>query len=756
MKTDLPQTIYLENYQPSAFLIDTVDLDVSLHPTATRVVATLQVRPNPDAAVTGVEPLAARPALVLNGEGLALKEVRLNGAQLSQEAYTVDPEHLTIHDVPNAPFELQTVTTCDPDNNKQLSGLYRSSGLYCTQCEAEGFRRIAYMLDRPDVLAVYTTRVEGDRLSCPVLLANGNLTSSGTDNRTGRHYAVWHDPHPKPSYLFALVGGDLRSISDSFTTASGRDVELRIYVEPGKEHACFWAMDALKRSMRWDEERFGREYDLDIFIIVAVSDFNMGAMENKGLNIFNDKLILATPETATDDNYEAIESVVAHEYYHNWTGNRITCRDWFQLCLKEGLTVFRDQEFSADERSRPVQRIADVVRLRSTQFVEDAGPLAHPVRPEQFVEINNFYTATVYVKGAELCRMLFTEVGKDGFRKALDLYFERHDGDAATVEQFLACFADACAIDADNFLNWYRQAGTPVVTVKRERKKGARTLDLVFEQHTPATPGQPHKQALPIPVRFALVDKKRGAIPVNAAVTGALKADTETKSEKEVAAKDEIIAAGSDEALLMLRSKTARVTVRNVPTTALPSVLRGFSAPVKVDQDLSDDELAQLIAIDTDTFNRWDAAQELATRMLLRMTAAKRAGDRLPSGAKLARAVLPVLQNPDLEPAYKAQMLGLPSVSRLIQAQGSDVDPTAIAAARAKFKRDMRRVLLPVLEEIYAQHNANADYSPDAESAGQRSLINAALGFLTLARGKASMSLAQTHFEQATNVTDRF
>ena len=421
MRTDTPKTIRLKDYTPSPFLIDTIDLDVHLDPHETRITSQLKVRANPKA-----EPATS---LTLDGENITLESVSVNGRKLDPADYRLNDKALTLNALPKRKsFEVEIVTTCDPERNKALTGLYRSKGIFCTQCEAEGFRRITYFLDRPDVLSVYTTRIEADIDLAPVLLSNGNCIESGRRNRGKTHYAIWHDPFPKPAYLFALVGGDLRSISSTFRTASGRNVDLRIYVEPGKEKQCTWAMDALKRSMAWDEKRYGLEYDLDIFMIVAVSDFNMGAMENKGLNIFNDQLVLASPDTATDGNYERIESVIAHEYFHNWTGNRITCRDWFQLCLKEGLTVYRDQEFSSDERDRTVQRIKDVKQLRAHQFVEDAGPLAHPVRPDKYIEINNFYTATVYEKGAELCRMIETIVGRDGFRKGIDLYFKRHDG----------------------------------------------------------------------------------------------------------------------------------------------------------------------------------------------------------------------------------------------------------------------------------------------------------------------------------------
>ncbi len=445
MKTDTPRPIHLKDYEPSSHLIDEVSLDVRLAPQNTRVRAQLSVRPNPAHRTNDGH-------LTLDGEHLELVGLALNGQMLAPGDYDAGDETLTIHKVPNEPFTLEIETNCNPDANTALSGLYRSNGIYCTQCEAEGFRRITYSFDRPDVLARYTTRIEARKSDAPVLLSNGNLVEAGDVEGTERHYAVWEDPHPKPSYLFALVGGDLACVEDRFKTVSGREVTLRIYVEHGKEDRCDFAMAALKRSMTWDEEVFGREYDLDSFLIVAVSDFNMGARENKGLNVFNDMYMLARPDTATDTDYANIEAIIAHEYFHNWTGNRITCRDWFQLCVKEGLTVFRDQEFSSDMRSRPVERISDVKLLRSHQFPEDAGPLAHPVRPAAYIEINNFYTTTVYEKGSEVIRMLRTLIGKDAFMRGMDLYFERHDGEAVTVEDFIGCMADASGRDLGQFM----------------------------------------------------------------------------------------------------------------------------------------------------------------------------------------------------------------------------------------------------------------------------------------------------------------
>ncbi len=498
MRTDIAAPVRLEDYKPTDYRIDTVALDVRLHPESTRIKSRLRIAPR--------EGTAPGTPLILDGDDLTLEGLSLDGMALLDTAYSASRDRLTLHAPPDRPFDLEIVTKTNPSANTKLMGLYRTDGNYCTQCEAEGFRRITYFLDRPDVLSVYTTRLEARRSDAPVLLGNGNCVETGKIDGTDRHYAIWHDPFPKPSYLFAMVGGDLGHLSDTFTTRSGRDVALKIYVEHGKEDRAVFAMDALKRSMVWDEKVFGREYDLDIFMIVAVPDFNMGAMENKGLNIFNDKYVLADPQTATDQDYANIEGVIAHEYFHNWTGNRITCRDWFQLCLKEGLTVFRDQEFSSDERSRPVKRISDVKLLKAHQFPEDAGPLAHPVRPVEYSEINNFYTATVYEKGAEVVRMLKTVLGTDGFRAGMDLYFDRHDGDAATIEDFLACFAEATGRDLDQFALWYRQSGTPSVAISVSRNEAADTMDVSLSQTCPPTPGQATKQPFHIPLTFAWLD----------------------------------------------------------------------------------------------------------------------------------------------------------------------------------------------------------------------------------------------------------
>ncbi len=718
------RTIRLKDYTPYPFLVDKVDLDVSLEPTATRVSAKLKLKPNPEAKTPG-------GPLVLNGQKLELAEVKIGGRKLPAGDYTLDAETLTIHKVPDRAFTLETTVTCNPEANQALTGLYRSRGIYCTQCEAEGFRRITYYPDRPDVMSVFTVRIEADASATPVLLSNGNLIDSGKIGKTGRHFATWNDPFRKPAYLFALVGGKLGHIKDSFTTASGRKVDLRIYVEPGKEDRCAWAMDSLKRSMRWDEKRFGREYDLDIFMIVAVSDFNMGAMENKGLNVFNDKLVLASAETATDGNYEAIEAVIAHEYFHNWTGNRITCRDWFQLCLKEGLTVFRDQEFTADERSRTVERIGSVRGLRAAQFPEDAGPLAHPVRPESYIEINNFYTSTVYEKGAEVCRMLQTLIGVDGFRTGMDLYFARHDGEATTVEKFIACFEDACRIDLQQFKLWYSQAGTPELVCSMSYDAKKQQADLTIEQVLSPTPGQPKKKPFHMPVRMGLIGSNGMEIPLR-------------------------LADGSQPAhgILELRKAKQTFSFKGVTSRPVLSLLREFSAPVNIALEQTTQDLEFLMVHDSDLYNRWQAAQTYATRLILELMAGKR--PKAGSGPKdLAKAIGNTIADDQLEPAYRAMMMVLPSESDIAREVRKNVDPAAIHAAREAVAKDIGSVLHDDLKRIYDQHALKGPYQPDATSAGHRSIRLAALGLMARRGGPEDLARVARHFADARNMTDQ-
>jgi len=722
MRTDTAQPIRLQDYRPPEWLVDKVTLDVSLHPTSAKVRATLWLRPNPTSA--------AAP-LVLDGDGLRLVSLKLDGAAVPDGSFVATPDGLTIPQPPNRAFSLEIETTVDPSANTQLSGLYRSSGTYCTQCEAEGFRRITYFPDRPDVMAVYTTRIEAHKAEAPVLLANGNLVESG-DVSGGRHFAVWHDPHPKPSYLFALVGGDLACVEDRFVTMSGRNVTLRIYVEHGKEDRCSFAMDSLKRAMRWDEEAFGREYDLDIFMIVAVSDFNMGAMENKGLNVFNDKYVLASAETATDADYAHIEAVIAHEYFHNWTGNRITCRDWFQLCLKEGLTVFRDQEFSSDMRSRPVKRIADVRALRSAQFVEDAGPLAHPVRPEKYREINNFYTATVYEKGAELVRMVQTLIGKEKFRAGMDLYFARHDGEAATVEQFIQCFADASGRDMTQFMRWYSQAGTPAVTISGRFDAARKTFILECAQAIPATPGQPSKEPMVIPLSIGLVGKDGRDLALKAAGARLLEGRT-----------------------IVLTEQTAKFEFAGIGESPVLSINRGFSAPINLQTDLDTDDLAFLAARDSDAFNRWQALQTISMRLLLDNVAATRTGQPLRKDDRLVQAFATTLEDNSLEPAFAALALILPSEGDIAREIGKDIDPDAIFQARAALRAELGRRLGASLASVYERMTDAGLYSPDARSAGRRALRNTVLDLLAANATPAGIARADRQYRNADNMSDR-
>ena len=726
MKTDVPRPVRLKDYRPPDFLIDTVNLKVSLHASETKIINRMKVRRNPD---------AKRPAtsLHLDGEHLILGEVRCNRQTVDTTDYVVSKDKLTLTNLPDgdAPFTLEIETTVNPDANTRLEGLYRSRGVYCTQCEAQGFRHITYFLDRPDVLSRYTVQIDADQDEAPVLLANGNMIERGTVGQDGRHYVVWKDPHPKPCYLFAMVGGDLSSIASTFETMDGETVDLRIYVEHGKEDRAAWAMDSLKRAMKWDEDRFGRAYDLEVFNIVAVSDFNLGAMENKGLNIFNDRLILASPTTATDSTFTAIESVVAHEYFHNWTGNRITCRDWFQLCLKEGLTVYRDQEFSADERSRVVQRISDVRRLKAHQFAEDSGPLAHPVRPKSYIEINNFYTATVYEKGAELVRMIATLLGEAGFKDGMDLYFERHDGDAATIENFIACFEDATGENLKHFARWYAQSGTPelICQLKFDKEKSQAVLDV--EQVTPATADGANKFPLHIPVKVGLLDRKGKALKLKLA-RGKI----------------------GDGGLLQIKKRRHTFRFTGIKSRPVASLLRDFSAPVKLTMTLSDRDLTFLIGHDPDLYNRWQAANQLATRTLLKMIKTRSKDKQRKLAKTYARAIHPAISDDSLEAAYRAELLHLPSQSDIAREIGKKVDPEAISKAHTRLSKLMARQLGDTLEKIFHTKPTSQTYSPDARSAGERSLRNGALALLVKRNTKHDRKRLTKHFASANNMTD--
>jgi aminopeptidase N len=713
MRTETPQPIRLADYRPPAFLIDDVSLDFDLAPNATRVKAKLNVRRNGE----GDEPLK------LNGERLKLLSVALDGRPLSEAERSLDDEFLTIRDAPDA-FVLETEVEIDPESNKALEGLYMSGGRFCTQCEAEGFRKITYWPDRPDVLSRFTVRIEADQ-AFPHLLSNGNLIEKG-ELAGGRHYAVWNDPFPKPSYLFALVAGALDVLADKLVTMSGRTVDLRIYVDPGMAPRAAYAMDALKRSMKWDEEAFGREYDLDLFMIVAVRDFNFGAMENKGLNIFNSSLLLADPATATDMDYERIESVVAHEYFHNWTGDRITCRDWFQLCLKEGLTVFRDQSFSADQRGHAVQRIKDVKALRARQFAEDQGPLAHPVRPSSYLKIDNFYTATIYEKGAEVIRMLKTLIGDDAFRAGMDLYFERWDGHATTVEEFIKCFAEASGRDLSNFFAWYEQAGTPRVSLTAVYDAAKRALELEISQQTPPTPGQPTKRPLPIPLRVGLLDQDGR--------TQAFVRDGQAV----------------DETVVVLDQPRTKVRLEGVDRPPVVSALRGFSAPVVLTSDAEPKDRYVVLAADPDLFNRWEAGQELARELIL----ARAEGRPNEVGEeRFAEAMGRALSDQAADPAFKALLLALPSEPDLALAR-QPADPAALHEAREALRQRLAIHLAQDLKRLHAGLQEAGEFSPDAAAAGRRALRNAALELLAANPRSDVAELADGHYRGAGNMTD--
>ncbi|PQO22393.1 aminopeptidase N [Rhodobacteraceae bacterium WD3A24] len=676
MKDAAPQAIHLSDYTPPAYLVERVALEFHLHQGATRVVSHIRFHPNP------AHP--APDALRLDGEDLRLIRATVNGRalDLAPDATGVS---IPAAELPEGPFDWQAEVEIDPKSNTALEGLYISRGMYCTQCEAEGFRRITFYPDRPDVMAPFRVRIVSD---LPVLLSNGNPVDSGPG------WAEWDDPHPKPSYLFALVAGDLVAHRDGFTTRSGREVALNIWVRQGDEGRCAYAMDALKRAMKWDEDVYGREYDLDVFNIVAVDDFNMGAMENKGLNIFNAKYVLASPETATDADFERIESIIAHEYFHNWTGNRVTCRDWFQLSLKEGLTVFRDQQFSADQRSAAVQRIQDVMALRARQFREDDGPLAHPVRPESYVEINNFYTATVYEKGAELIRMLRQLVGEEAYAAALDLYFRRHDGQACTIEDWIAVFEDVTQRDLSQFKRWYSQAGTPRIAVA-EHWDGA-DYTLTLRQHTPPTPDQPLKEPLVIPLAAGLLGPDGAEI--------------------------------APTSVLELEGPEQSFTFRALPARPVPSLNRGFSAPVVIERESSTEERAFLLAHDTDPFNKWEAGRALARDVLMRMAA---------EGARPGPAYLDALArmvgDDALDPAFRALALRLPpedDIARALHDDGLTPDPLAIHRARERLGGLIATHLEGRLAEIYDTMTVPGPFTPDARAAGRRALRLDALALL--------------------------
>src|SRR5271166_995520 len=703
--------VFLRDYTPPAFLIDTVDLHFTLEEARTIVRSTIRLRRN-------------RPGdLVLDGEALTLLSIAMDGAQLPADRYSVTDKHLVLHGAPDA-FTLTTEVAVAPKDNTLLSGLYVSGGNFFTQCEAEGFRRITYFLDRPDVMARYTTTIVAPRAACPVLLSNGNPDGAGR-NDDGTHWARWVDPHPKPSYLFALVAGDLVAVRDSFRTRSGRDVALAIWVRRGDEDRCAHAMYSLKTAMKWDEDTFGLEYDLDVFNIAAVFDFNMGAMENKGLNVFNTVYVLARHDTATDADYQGVETVTAHEYFHNWTGNRVTCRDWFQLSLKEGLTVFRDQEFTADQGSAAVKRIHDVIRLRAAQFREDAGPLAHPVRPDRYRKIDNFYTATVYQKGAEVIRMMRTLIGRAAFRRGMDIYIARNDNSAATIENFVAAMQEASGRDLSDFMHWYDQAGTPVITVSDDYDPGAKRYTLTLRQDTPPTPNQPVKHPLTIPVAMGLLGANGAPLPSR------LEGEREPREGTRV---------------LELTKPEQRFVFVDVPSAPVPSLLRAFSAPVKL-QGLSRERLRFLAAHDDDPFVRWESGQQYAASVLLEAVANSTTAND-PALVEIVAAALGLADH-----AFAAEAMMLPTESFLAD-QMEVVDPDGLHRVREAARMMIGRALRDRLLAARAALEDDAPYTPDGASIGRRSLRNSCLGYLTSADASEGARMAKAQFDARRNMTD--
>ena len=727
MRTEQPQMIYLKDYQAPEYLIDETHLTFELFEDHTLVHAQLVMRRNP-ARGEGF------PALALDGQQLELLSVKLDDVELTAADYELTDSHLTLHPTTEQ-FVVDTSVKIHPESNTALEGLYKSGTMFCTQCEAEGFRKITYYLDRPDVMSTFTTTVVAEQHRYPILLSNGNPLASGPDE-DGRHWATWEDPFKKPAYLFALVAGDLWCVEDTFTTMTNRTVALRIYVEPENIDKCQHAMNSLKKSMRWDEEAYGREYDLDIFMIVAVNDFNMGAMENKGLNIFNSSAVLARAETATDAAHQRVEAIVAHEYFHNWSGNRVTCRDWFQLSLKEGFTVFRDSEFSADMNSRVVKRIQDVAFLRTHQFAEDAGPMAHAVRPESFIEISNFYTLTVYEKGSEVVRMLQTLLGAEGFRKGSDLYFERHDGQAVTCDDFIKAMEDANGADLSQFKRWYSQAGTPRLAVSEYYDAEQKTYSLAFAQSCPQTPDKAEKLPFVIPVELGLLNAQGAELPLQLA--------------------GESAPLGTSRVLSVTEAEQT-FTFVGINEKPLPSLLRGFSAPVKLQFAYSSDQLVFLMQHDTDGFNRWDAGQQLSVQVLQTLIGQYQRGETLVMDPRLVEALRSVLTNPQLDQAMVAEMLSLPGEAYLTEiSEVADVD--AIHAAREFARKQLADSLF---NELWERYQANREvskvtpYVAEDEHFARRSLQNIALSYLSLSGKPEVVKATLEQFENSDNMTER-
>ncbi len=716
--TEQPEVIYLKDYQVPAFLIDQTELRFELEAGRTVVSATLTMRRNPECQ--------QKPqGLELQGDkALELCRITLNEQVLGDSDYQRLEDGLRILAVPDA-FVLETLVGIDPDQNTALEGLYRSEGVYCTQCEAEGFRRITFYLDRPDVMSVFTTRIEADKSAYPVLLSNGNPAASGEmDN--GRHWITWEDPHPKPAYLFALVAGDLKMIEDQYTTSGGRDVALRIYAADKDLDKLDYAMQSLINAMRWDEQVYGREYDLDIYMIVAVDFFNMGAMENKGLNVFNTSCVLASPETTTDVGFQRVEGVVAHEYFHNWSGNRVTCRDWFQLSLKEGFTVFRDAEFSADMNSRTVKRVEDVTLLRTAQFAEDAGPMAHPILPASFIEISNFYTMTIYEKGAEVVRMIQTLLGAEAFRKGSDLYFSRHDGQAVTTEDFVKAMEDASGRDLTHFRNWYNQAGTPVLAVTDEFDAASQTYRLTISQSCPATPGQETKEPYHIPVAIGLLDSQ---------------------------GKDVVFSNGETTQVLELRDAAQTFEFSGIAERPVPSLLRSFSAPVKLNYPYTRENLTFLMSHDSDGFNRWEAAQKLGVDILQSLIKDHQNNKKLLLDNELGEAFKVVLSDESLDKAMVAKVLTLPSEAYLSEL-AEEIDVDAIHQVREFVRQQLAIQLEDQLLSTYRVCTSDDEYSPDATSIARRALRNVCLGYLLVTGKQDYLELALAQFHEENNMTD--
>jgi aminopeptidase N len=733
-----PTVKYRKDYKPTSYLLGQVNLNFNLNEETSRVRSKLEFVPNYE----GSSP----PEIFLNGrKDVKLVSVKVDGNALSESDYKLAPDSLTILSPPSGSFQVEIETELKPQDNTSLEGLYKSSGNFCTQCEAEGFRGITYYYDRPDVLANMTTRIEADKEKYPVLLGNGNLIDSG-DLDGGRHFAVWDDPFKKPCYLFAVVAGNLAVHRDTFTTMSGKKVDLAVYVEHRNIEKVHWAMRSLQQAMKWDEDTFGLEYDLGQFSIVAVDDFTMGAMENKSLNIFNSRLVLASPQTATDLDYERIEGVVGHEYFHNWTGNRVTCRDWFQLTLKEGLTVFRDQEFTADMTSRAVKRINDVSMLRASQFSEDAGPMAHPIRPDSYLKMDNFYTLTVYEKGAEVVRIYRTLLGKDGFRKGMDLYFQRHDGSAVTCDDFLAAMADANGEDLSMMSRWYEQAGTPALTVSPSYNESAQTFTLDVKQSLPPTPGQPSKQPVLIPLAVALLGPDGKELPLR--LQGG-EQDLGTST------------------VLRVDAAEKRFVFEGVTAQPVPSLLRNFSAPVKMEViGQTDEDLTFLLAHDTDLFSRWEASQRLGRQLLLSLYVAAAASkdgsveERIASAggvsAALVDAYRSVLTESGADGAFVSAAISLPSTSELLD-DITDADPLLLHEVRKVILKEVTSQLRPELEAIVAAQDAElqGEYSPDSKSAARRAIKNKALAYLSMLKDPAVTADILKRFRGATNMTDK-